>query len=105
MEIEVEHVTYVGAGPLKGAHLSDHGQDGGKGAIGCVERDVQHRARVDDLVDGLEGIAGWTALPIGHIGVHVNKCKPRSFRRFTVLNGCFGYSSSWRGIVSFQSEI
>jgi len=59
VEIQIEHLTQISAGAGKGAHLADHGQDGGKGAIVGLERDMQHGARVYDLVDGLEGIVGW----------------------------------------------
>lgn len=60
VEIQIQHLAQVGAGPLERAHLADHGQHGREGAVGRLEGDMQHGARVDDLVDGLQGIARWT---------------------------------------------
>lgn len=56
MKIQVQHITEIGAGAVERAHLADHGQDGWEGAVGVLERDMEHWACVDDAVDGLEGI-------------------------------------------------
>ena len=56
VEIQIQHVPEVGAGPVERAHLADHGEHGRKGAVGRLERDMQQGARVHDLVDGLERV-------------------------------------------------
>lgn len=64
MQIQVQDFSQIGTGPGEGAHLADHGQDGGERAVGRLEGDMEHRARVHDLVDGLQGVAACGGLEI-----------------------------------------
>lgn len=56
MQVQVQGVAKVGAGPVKGAHLADHGQDDGERRAGAVKRDVEDLGAVDEAVNLLEGV-------------------------------------------------
>lgn len=57
VQVQVEDVARVGAGARERSHLTDHGEDRGKGGVPPSwgrEGDVEDGACVDDLVDRLE---------------------------------------------------
>lgn len=58
MQVELQDVARVGAGPVERAHLSDHGQRLWKGRVRDCKGDIDQQAGVDDLVDLLERVAG-----------------------------------------------
>lgn len=85
VEIEVLHVTHVGAGAVKGAHVADHGQRRGKGAVRGVEGHVEDGAGVDDFVDRLEGVLGWGVSVTSGVGLGSGATVPLVLYRLTVL--------------------
>lgn len=55
VEVAVQRVVYVRGGVVEGAHLADHGEDGGEGVFGRGgEGDVEDGGGVDYGVDGAE---------------------------------------------------
>ncbi|KAK1244869.1 hypothetical protein MKX08_004498 [Trichoderma sp. CBMAI-0020] len=68
VDVQVQGVANIGAGTVKGAHLADHGQDGGEGGVGSGEGDVDDGRGVDEPVDGFEGVAGTLVVAADGVG-------------------------------------
>ena len=56
VEIELQDVANVCAGTVEGGHLADHGQDYGKGGVGCGEGDMEELGAVDYRVNNFESV-------------------------------------------------
>jgi len=100
VQIELENITFIRAGPLKRPHVSEHGQSSRERALWYIEGNMYEGSCIDDVVNRGEIIFGYPRSTMARESPKVmyTLATVPSYRRIRLL-GIFDILSRHLGLV------